>query len=423
MAPQNNNQIDGRMAFRFKTKEDFATGFHRIADEQISRAQKEWSNPDRAVAVHETRKCLKRLRSLLRLFRPVIETADFKRENARLRDVGRELSTSRDLQVMLEMTQLLKAHSQNRKGASKKAERIEAALQSLHERLANLVLSSGENETTPPKAKIVRALSRAGEGLKSLDISAKGFSAVGPGLQETYKLGRSAMDEVIAGRGGDEASHEWRKQVQAHWRQLGLLSMAWPDLFEARVSLARKLSEQLGQDHDLAVLRNHVCEAAADDLGPEHVDLICEIIDARQQELRALALADGASLYAEKPSDLRARVHDYWKTAKKPPSGKARRKILKSVEGRFAPAHRKDDASKAPVESKEAPSPAKTEHSQTEQRKPAAEGAEPKLPSPKEKHKKPRRGKAGANKPASSKSRSKKNRPANEETRNHPVRS
>ncbi|MBU2583490.1 MAG: CHAD domain-containing protein [Alphaproteobacteria bacterium] len=90
------------MAFRFKQKEDIAEGFNRIASGQIKRALREWKKPDRSIAVHETRKCIKRLRALLRLVKPALPPQVFADENAGLRDIGRLLSVSRDLQVMSE---------------------------------------------------------------------------------------------------------------------------------------------------------------------------------------------------------------------------------------------------------------------------------------------------------------------------------
>ena len=57
---------------------------------------------DYAVAVHETRKALKRLRALLRLVRPAIGEDAFKRENAQLREIGLSLSGARDRHVLLE---------------------------------------------------------------------------------------------------------------------------------------------------------------------------------------------------------------------------------------------------------------------------------------------------------------------------------
>ncbi|MEQ8823788.1 MAG: CHAD domain-containing protein [Filomicrobium sp.] len=324
------------MAFRFTRKESFKSGFYRIAQEQISRALKEWDNDNRPIAVHETRKCLKRIRSLLRLFRPVIAPDQFRRENARLRDIGRELSTCRDLQVKLELTLLLRHQPKATTKKPKQAANLDRALKALHEDLASKIEGSAGSTAAPPRQRIAKALEAANKSLQSVAISSKGFAAVGPGLELSYKLGRKAMADVIAGRGGEEASHEWRKQVQAHWRQTALLSNAWPELFAARVALARKLSEELGQDHDLAVLRDYVRKADNKKIGADDVKLLCELIDARQAALREMALADGALLYAEKPAELRSRVRKYWKSARNPPSGKAKQRTIKSVEAQFA---------------------------------------------------------------------------------------
>ncbi len=53
------------MAFRFKLGEPFDEGSRRIAVEQIERAQSSLHDKrgDQAIAVHETRKSLKRLRA------------------------------------------------------------------------------------------------------------------------------------------------------------------------------------------------------------------------------------------------------------------------------------------------------------------------------------------------------------------------
>ena len=53
-------------------------------------------------AVHEARKDLKKLRSALKLVRPVLGEKAYRRENERFRDVARELSDVRDAQVRAE---------------------------------------------------------------------------------------------------------------------------------------------------------------------------------------------------------------------------------------------------------------------------------------------------------------------------------
>src|SRR6186713_2081456 len=50
--------------------------------------------------VHETRKVIKRLRALLRLYRGALEPARFAHEDARLRELGRSLGGLRDEAVL-----------------------------------------------------------------------------------------------------------------------------------------------------------------------------------------------------------------------------------------------------------------------------------------------------------------------------------
>jgi hypothetical protein len=104
--------MGARMAFRFKLGEPFEEGCKRIAREQIERAQSQLRDTgDQAVAVHETRKSLKRLWALLRLIRPAIGEDTFKQENDQLRQIGLSLSGARDRYVLLETVNKLEAAS------------------------------------------------------------------------------------------------------------------------------------------------------------------------------------------------------------------------------------------------------------------------------------------------------------------------
>ena len=77
------------MAFRFKLNEPVQKGFRRIALEQIERAERELSASENAeVATHETRKCIKRVRALLRIGRPGLGEPVYRSENARMREIA-----------------------------------------------------------------------------------------------------------------------------------------------------------------------------------------------------------------------------------------------------------------------------------------------------------------------------------------------
>ncbi|MBU1211920.1 MAG: CHAD domain-containing protein [Alphaproteobacteria bacterium] len=292
------------MGFRFKKQEDFHNGFARIASEQIARATREWKNSDRAVAVHETRKCLKRLRALLAIARPVLEPQAFRAENVKLRDIARSLSVSRDRQVMLETIDSLM-----RDATCEDA----AWLKRLRE-LASREITDAPAGSVPNVKKTAKAIVEAGKRLAALEPQASGFDVAAAGFERTYRQGRERMVELAAAY-SVEASHDWRKRVQAHWRQLSLLAPAWPAYFQTRIALARQLSDALGHEHDLAVLADYVRGPGVAALDEDGVGAVSRLVEARQEALRQQTLCDGRILFADPPKSLTKQVRRYWAIA------------------------------------------------------------------------------------------------------------
>src|SRR3954469_6516498 len=92
---------------RFALREDepLREGVERIAVGQLDNSIEGLageSDADSATAIHEARKSIKRLRSLLRLTRHQIGEHVYRRDNAAFRDIGRRLSSARDSRVMLD---------------------------------------------------------------------------------------------------------------------------------------------------------------------------------------------------------------------------------------------------------------------------------------------------------------------------------
>src|SRR5262245_44083642 len=98
------------MAFRFKLNEPVQKAFRRIGLEQIERAERELSAGENAeVATHETRKCIKRVRALLRLGRPGLGDTVYRAENARMREIAALLAPARDSDVLVQTLTKLEA--------------------------------------------------------------------------------------------------------------------------------------------------------------------------------------------------------------------------------------------------------------------------------------------------------------------------
>ncbi|MEI9900958.1 MAG: CHAD domain-containing protein [Hyphomicrobium sp.] len=290
------------MAFRFKLSESFEEGFRRIALEQLDRACAELDQKDQqAVAIHETRKALKRLRALLRLMRPAIGKEAFKSENAQLRDIGLSLSGARDRHVLLETaTKLDAAGGFGRRGVA----------DSLR---LTILASNGAGEPLSLRAaadRLVEAKKRIGE----VTVAGLGFAIVGDGLEDSYREARRALHHAYD-EPSDEAFHGWRKGAQRHWRQMTLLSRAWPGYLDVRASEARELSQILGDDHDLAILVAFAHSDAAVALSGEVAAVIETAARRRQQELRAEARPRGERLFADGAKCLRRNIARYWDAA------------------------------------------------------------------------------------------------------------
>jgi len=104
-----------------------------------------------------------------------------------------------------------------------------------------------------------------------------------------------------------ENLHEWRKQAKYLWHQLQLFEAAWTGSEKELGDQTQKLSQLLGDDHDLAALRETL---AADPLAYGHRILkgVFAVIDRRREELKRQAFALGRKLYKDSPKVFTSRI-------------------------------------------------------------------------------------------------------------------
>jgi CHAD domain-containing protein len=298
------------MAYRFKLREPLGAGLVRIGQEQIRLAADGLASPADATAIHETRKCLKRIRALLRLVRPGLEDADYRSENARFREIANLLSGARDLHVLMQT--LAKLSARHDLAEARPVARLAGALTKRQRRAAETVDAS----------KVTRArrlLKQAGREWGRLQLRPDSFAPIGAGLATSYRRCRAAFSEAYE-QPSDEAYHEWRKSVQQHWRHMRLLSRAWPDYFAARIKAARELSDILGEDHDYGMLESFLRTEGRPLLPRREASRLGALCRARQKELRAAARPRGLQLLAEGPRGLARRVECFWRAAPRIPA-------------------------------------------------------------------------------------------------------
>ena len=113
----------------------------------------------------------------------------------------------------------------------------------------------------------------------------------------------------------DEKLHEWRKRVKDLRYQLELLEPVWPDVMKATAEQANVLSDLLGDDHDLAVLRELLGGELKDVLSKEASETLQALIDRKRADLQHSSASLSEKLFAESPKQFESRLKVYWKAA------------------------------------------------------------------------------------------------------------
>jgi CHAD domain-containing protein len=294
------------MAYRFKLDESLTRGVRRIGLSQLELAETRLkSASDPAVAVHEVRKSLKRLRALLRLVRPGLDDKVYRRENEQLRDAGRMLSAARDMDVLRQTLAKLETGL---------AGNDRASIPRLRAMLDGNGADRPNGSTAADMRRARAALAAAKKRFARLKVEPEGFAPLEEGLRKSYRAGKRALARAAA-QADEEAFHDVRKAVQQHWRQMLLLSRAWPEMCKARATAAREVAQLLGEEHDYAILAEFIAARRGESI-PEHdVEMLERACRDHQRELRLQAMPRVQRLFADGAGRFARQVASCWAAA------------------------------------------------------------------------------------------------------------
>jgi CHAD domain-containing protein len=295
------------MAFCLKAGEPISDEIIRILSEQIELIIDNLTNPeiDRDIGVHDSRKTCKRVRATLRLVRDEIGESLFTQENFRFRDIARQLAPARDSWVLVaSLDQLTTDHADSLPlGAFGKFREL---LQSQYE--TTLARERADDALIP---QILETLGAATTQIANLTIRPEGFEAIEGGLKRVYTLGRHAMKRSYT-QPTPENFHEWRKRVKYLWHQVEILTPTQPEVLIPLGEELHTLSDYLGDDHDLAILREITLEHPEAFQSEADLETLLDLIDQKRQALEAQAQPLGERLYCETPRVLTRRLKVYW---------------------------------------------------------------------------------------------------------------
>lgn len=296
------------MSYKLGCNETVQKSLRRIGREQIDRAIGEIDDPqlDRHEAIHQVRKRCKKLRALVRLVRPALGKA-YQRENARFRDIARNLAVVRDEQSMVEALERLLSTLGD-------PERTTFA-PVLDELRVRRDAAAAEQDPEALLSGARQTLEMARRSVDRWRLDDDEFRAV-RGFGKTYKRGRKAARRAFK-TGTTGNLHEWRKRVKYHSHHLQLLRPLWPRVNKAWRNEGKALADVLGNDHDLALL-DALLQSEGERLATDETrQRLQKIIRKEQQRLRGEAWAIGQRLYAEKPKALGQRWQRYWQIWKR----------------------------------------------------------------------------------------------------------
>jgi CHAD domain-containing protein len=295
------------MATELDRSDANAHGVRRVLCDQIDEAihlleNRHISDGD----IHSARKTLKKARATLRLLRTAIAERAFDRENAVLRDIARPLSAARDATVLLQsLDRLAKLYG----GPAKHSIPTAFRRQLTHEQTKSGVALKRRSSA---RAKQTRSLHTARRRIVAARIRTNGWEEIGAGLGRVYRSGRKAMKQARK-TPAPECLHEWRKQAKYLWHQLQLLEPMSPGAIGALADQMKKLSDYLGDDHDLAVLREKVIAHAEKFPPPGGPAALLALVDRCQDRLRARAFFVGRRIYKDPPATFTQRFERYWR--------------------------------------------------------------------------------------------------------------
>ena len=291
-------------AFALRTDETVPDGVRRIARGQIDIALDALGgHGDREAAVHEARKALKRLRTLLRLIRGDLDPHLYRHELHTFREIGRGLAIARDSQVAVEtLDAVMERFSGELRDVDVDPLRSRLAVE--HEE-AERRLKSGTTVLGPA----IRELKAARARTPAWTLAHDHFEALSPGLRRIYRRGRRATATAQTDP-STENLHELRKRVKDLWYTTQILRRPAPSSMR---SSAHRVSDLLGEDHDLALLRTQALRHRRELAGTDALTALTAVIDRRRALLRDDALRQSERLYSKKPRRFVQRIERRWR--------------------------------------------------------------------------------------------------------------
>jgi CHAD domain-containing protein len=243
--------------------------------------------------IHEARKRIKEARATLRLVRAALLRPDYRRQDRALRTAAQSLSAARDARILVAALDRLDAQYRSARDISGAEgfhrELVRQRTQARHE------VTSGGIRCARRRLREARLrAARWSLGRRS------GWRDIVRGAEHSYIRGREALAQVRR-EAGVAGLHAWRKQAKYLYLQLEELAPVCGPAVSRMARELHALSDDLGDDHDLAMLRTRVAEHAQHFADEASAAALVTLIERARNRLQKRALLRGERLYRPVP--------------------------------------------------------------------------------------------------------------------------
>ena len=128
-------------------------------------------------------------------------------------------------------------------------------------------------------------------------------------VKRAYRTSRRAMTVAEEQRSRDHL-HEWRKQVKYFASELKALAPVTRKGLGKTYKKSHRLTDCLGEDHDLALLHDKIVQHRRLGAGDAEVGALLQQLAQRRAQLQRKAYRGGRRLFAATARRMEARVRD-----------------------------------------------------------------------------------------------------------------
>lgn len=296
---------DKPRSFRLKPKESFRKGIRRIARRQLKKCLEELPQHGSisGKAVHGVRKRIKRVRAVLRLVRSDLGDRAYHQENTALRDAAHLLNDVRNATVLVDALDKLQKSSgdQLRPDAVDGLHRLlTARRQEIHEQFVRQ--TKGVDELN-------QALRKCRDRVDDWKVHKIGSSTVRRGLKRIFQSGCDAF-HAAEEQATIENLHECRKQAKYFDHQLQILKQVASGPINELRDRVDELTQLLGDDHDLAMLRREAAACKEADVADANGQLL-KHIDEQRSELQRDFFRKARPIYRDEAESLLEHIKEW----------------------------------------------------------------------------------------------------------------